>query len=336
MIRKAKAFAMTVVLIAVYSALAFGQATTPTILQIDIENVVEYQNDLSDPSKFATSPSVTPAVAPRTFLPALVLGDIVAVNGQPAKGTFVGQPITGIGLNPAPNPGQAIADSTRVSIGVRTFEILKSDGTSVGTIMCLGLNAGPAPPGSPLAQTAQNFAIVGGTGAFLGARGQEGGSGAATIPIRAASMAEDPANRRINGGGKVRWLLTVIPMAAPQIVATLAGPAITHSNDFSLVTASNPAAAGETLSLYATGLGPTRPGVDPGKPFPTALAAANSPVDVTVNGRPAEVLAAVGYPGAVDGYQVNFRVPPDTAQGKATVQVSAAWIAGPSVTISIQ
>lgn len=91
------------------------------------------------------------------------------------------------------------------------------------------------------------------------------------------------------------------------------------------------------LSLFATGLGPTRPGVDPGRPFPaTPVAVANSPVEVTVNGRPAEVLAAVGLPGAVDGYQVNFRVPPDAARGPATIQVRAAWIAGPSVTVAIQ
>jgi len=110
-----------------------------------------------------------------------------------------------------------------------------------------------------------------------------------------------------------------------------------HSSDSALVTASTPAAAGEVLSLRATGLGPTRPGVDPGKPFPaTPPAVVNSPVEVKVNGQPADVLAAVGVPGTVDGYQVNFRVPPDTVKGVATVQVSAAWITGPSVTIAIQ
>lgn len=83
---------------------------------------------------------------------------------------------------------------------------------------------------------------------------------------------------------------------------TLTGPAVTHASDFSLVTASKPATAGEILSLFATGLGPTRPAVDLGSPFPaTPLAVVNSPVEVTVNGKPAEVLAAVGYPGAVDG-----------------------------------
>jgi len=48
------------------------------------------------------------------------------------------------------------------------------------------------------------------------------------------------------------------------------------------------------------------------------------------------VLAAVGYPGVADGYQVNFRVPPDTAKGSATIQVSAAWIAGAPVSILVQ
>ena len=59
-----------------------------------------------------------------------------------------------------------------------------------------------------------------------------------------------------------------------------------------------------------------------GQPFPSSpLASVNSPVEVTVNGKPAEVLSAVGYPGAVDGYQVNFRVPPDTAKGSRKYSV---------------
>jgi uncharacterized protein (TIGR03437 family) len=120
-------------------------------------------------------------------------------------------------------------------------------------------------------------------------------------------------------------------------VSTASGPAVTHSSDFSLVSASKPAAAGEILSLFATGLGPTRPGVDPGKPFAASpLSVVNSPVDVTVNGKPAEVLAAVGYPGAVDGYQANFRVPSDASKGTAIIQVSAAWIAGTGASIVIQ
>jgi uncharacterized protein (TIGR03437 family) len=89
--------------------------------------------------------------------------------------------------------------------------------------------------------------------------------------------------------------------------------------------------------LFVTGLGPTRPGVDPGQPFPSSpLASVNSAVEVMVNGKSAEVLAAAGLPGALDGYQVNFRVPSDTAKGTATIQGSAAWVPASPVNIVVQ
>ena len=247
----------------------------------------------------------------------------------------------GIGLTPTPAPGRSIADTTHASLRTHTFEILKSDSKTVGTILCSGLDAGPPPPGAPNygIDTRGDYAIVGGTGAFLGARGEvvQRAQALETNPPRAASVIEDPANRRINGGGTILFFLHVIPMSTPVIATTASGPAVVHSADFSLVTSSKPAAAGEILSVFATGLGPTVPGVDPGQPFPTsALATVNSPVIVTVNGKLADVLGAVGYPGAVDGYQVNFRVPPDAAKGMAQIQLSAAWILGSPVTIAVQ
>jgi uncharacterized protein (TIGR03437 family) len=150
-------------------------------------------------------------------------------------------------------------------------------------------------------------------------------------------MTEDPAGRRIHGGGKVHFVFQLIPMTRAEIVLTANGPAVTHSDDFSLVTAAKPANAGEILSLFATGFGPTRPTVDVGKPFPASpLAVVNSPVAVTVNGKPAEVLGAVGYPGSVDGYQVNFRIPADTQKGTAAIQVIVAWIPCAPVNIALQ
>jgi uncharacterized protein (TIGR03437 family) len=181
--------------------------------------------------------------------------------------------------------------------------------------------------------------VTGGTGAFLGARGQAGtvANPPGVAPLRGASITEDPSNRRRNGGGSQQWVVHLIPMESPEIVMSSGGPAISHSSDFSLVTASKPAAAGEILSLFAKGLGPVNPGVDPGAPFPSSpIATVNSPIEVTVNGKAAEVLGAVGYPGAVDGYQVNFRVPLDIAKGSASIYVSAAWISGTPVSIAVQ
>src|SRR5262245_1394882 len=107
-------------------------ASSPVVLELDIENVVEYQNDVPDSAKFATNQSITPAAPSRNFLTAVVIGDIVAVNGEPAKGTFIGRP-TGIGLSPEARNGRAVADTTRISIGPRTFEIRQADGTQIGT-----------------------------------------------------------------------------------------------------------------------------------------------------------------------------------------------------------
>jgi len=126
-------------------------------------------------------------------------------------------------------------------------------------------------------------------------------------------------------------------MARPEIFNTSNGPAVVHAIDFSPVTAAKPAHAGELLTVIASGLGPTRPGVDPGQPFPVSpLQTVNSPVEANVNGSPAEVLYAGGYPGAVDRYQVNMRVPDGTAPGMATLQLTAGYIPGPLVNIPVQ
>jgi hypothetical protein len=258
-------------------------------------------------------------------------------NGQTVKGTWT---IRGMQLNMSPTapPGQAIADTTRNNQVDAVFEIMQADGTPIGTIFAMGVSSGNPPPGAPLIANNTNFAIVGGTGIFLGARGQQ--SLVELIKTEhQASITEDPSLRRVLGGGAGirRLVLHIIPMTWPEIVSTLNGPAIVHANDFSLVTQSNPAKAGETLSLFANGLGPTRPGVEPGAAFPSIpLAVVNSPVEVLVNGTPGRVLYTGGYPGTSNGYQVNFTLPPNVQPGVTSIQLRVAWIAGPQVTIPIR
>ncbi len=316
--------------------LVLGQAAPATILEIELENYVVYLNDVTDYSKLAMDPNkTTMAAQPRNFGQSIGIADIVSVNGKPAKGVFTERRTQ---LNHAvnPTPGQAIADTARNNLHERWFEILRPDGTPIGTIMTSGLGGGSPSPGAPSAMVAADFIVTGGTGAFLGVRGQAGGTRDPRPEPRSASMAEDPANRRIHGGGQRRFILHLIPLSRPEVVQTLTGPAVAHANDFSLVTTAKPAKPGEILSLFATGLGPTRPGVDPGAPFTTnPLQTVNSPVEVIVNGAPAEVLYAGGYPGAVDGYQVNFRLPSGITPGQASLQISVAWITGSEVKIAI-
>lgn len=214
------------------------------------------------------------------------------------------------------------------------MEIQQADGSSVGTIVLSGVTGGAAPLGAPKSAPTGNFAIVGGTGAFLGARGQ-----AATIQQtgRFTSTAENPINRRTFPAGLWKMAIQLIPLGTPEVVSTAAGPLIAHASDSSLVTAANPARADEELILFASGLGPTRPGVDPGQPFTASPAQiVSSPSDVLVNGKAAEVLYSGGYPSTVNSYQVKFRMPGDTASGLASVQLSAAWVVGAEVKLPVQ
>src|SRR5215471_11102857 len=239
MIRRVETLTITALLVAMFYNPARGQAPAAT-LKVELQDVVYYLVDTPDISKFGTNSNITPNIRVGCFLLGITdvaLGDIVAVNGHPAKGTWVDRGM-GLCLTPTPAPSQSIADTTRDSIRYQTYEILQNDGTPVGTIMTNGLNlGGPSPPGPPAGT--QNFAIVGGTGAFLGARGVTSnamqGLGNAAVPIRSASIVEDPANRRKNGGGHVVFTLYVIPMSRPKIALTPNGPAITHSSDSSLI-----------------------------------------------------------------------------------------------------
>jgi hypothetical protein len=48
-------------------------------------------------------------------------------------------------------------------------------------------------------------------------------------------------------------------------------------------------------------------------------------------------MAATGYPGSLDGYQVNFKLPAaNMGKGMAALRISAAWIPGPEVRIAVE
>lgn len=315
-----------------------AQPVPPTILQIDVQNVVVYVQDVSF-DRLISNPAPT-NVSPLPFSQSTGLGDVVAVNGHPAKGLWMLR-ATPVLTTPTPGPttGVAIADQSRLAEVTQSVEVMTTDFTSVGTIMAAGPGFGPNPPGSPLATHLSNNCVAGGTGAYLGARGQLGTTGLhADSPVRFASASENPALRRINGGGTLNFIVHVIPYLAPEVVY-LADylPAVFHTSDQTLVTSANPAVPGEVLALTVKGLGPTVPAVDPGQPFPTtSICVVNSPVEARVNGDSATVVFAGGEPGRVDIFDVEFRVPTNAKSGLATVQLLAGYIKGAPFEISIQ
>ena len=195
------------------------------------------------------------------------------------------------------------------------------------------------PPGAPSmgTGTGANFTITGGTGAFLGARGQMIVAPPRTTgpARRLASVTEDPSTRRQKiGPSYQRWILQVIPMIRPEFLMTAGGPSVFHA-DFSPVTSARPARAGVVVIAYAKGLGPARNHI-PGQPFPSdPLAIVNSPVEVLVNGTAVPATNQIGVPGTTDTYRVDFSVS-DGASGDVRLEIRAAWIDGAAVMIPVR
>jgi uncharacterized protein (TIGR03437 family) len=110
---------------------------------------------------------------------------------------------------------------------------------------------------------------------------------------------------------------------------------IVHGVSNALVSADSPAAPGETVVIYCTGLGAVTPAVPAGQASPVA-ARTVVPVSVTIGGRSAEVAYAGVTPGSVGLYQVNAIVPEGIAPGAAVVTVSAAGAQSPEVTMAVR
>ena len=70
------------------------------------------------------------------------------------------------------------------------------------------------------------------------------GLAAYPVPIRAASVAEDPSLRRTLGGGSWQAYIYLVLPVWPDVEITSQGPAVYHADDYTQVTArSRPARA---------------------------------------------------------------------------------------------
>ncbi len=312
----------------------------PTTLFIDVDQGLFYARDNPDWTRYATSRAPVAQVPTLNFQFWEGIGDIVSVNGKPVKGTWHSRAM-GPFLSPTPQPGQAIADVLRSGTLEWIMEILSTEGDPIGTIMGYGWNGGSPPPGASSRQGGINLTITGGTGAYVGIRGQMGANGerAATAPPNQrtanASVLEDPSLRRVNGTGQTRrHVLQIFPLFVPEVIANEGGALALHA-DAAPVNATRPARAGEILAITAANLGAVRGGAGFGQPFPEN-AVVNSPIEVLVGGNEAEVLEKTGLPNTVNRYRVRFRMPETLTPGATTLQLRAAFLDGTPVSIPVQ
>jgi uncharacterized protein (TIGR03437 family) len=126
-----------------------------------------------------------------------------------------------------------------------------------------------------------------------------------------------------NGASRSAPISLTLAPSAPGIFTLQSGTgpaAALHSGDYSLVTASSPATAGEAVAIYCTGLGAVWPAVQTGHAAPSGRpATALGTPQVVIGGTPAEVLFAGLAPGFVGLYQVNVRVPGGLPAGAASL-----------------
>ncbi len=296
-------------------------ADQPYISTVTIEtrNVVTYNGDIFDPLKLAllTSPAIPSAT--RAFTESITVGDVVSINGRPAKGLWQSRSFS-MGYSPTAAPGFAIADSSEGAPGECKWAILNVDGNLVGRFQEGGIGT---------------HQITGGSGIFLGVHGTQTSVQAVQAPRR-ASMTEDPAVRRALGGGTLVHTFHIAP-SYPPAFAEDGNVAIFHS-DLTPVTAASPVRAGQMVIARVVNLGFTLPAVDPGAPFPNLPPYGNvvAPVEVMVDGHATDSINQLGWPGLTNVYRVDFQVPSQTSSGMVGFQVRASGIAGPVVSFPVQ
>ncbi len=135
------------------------------------------------------------------------------------------------------------------------------------------------------------------------------------------------AQIQVNNNGALSNIVTnFTSTTAPGIFTVPSGGlgagAVLHS-DYSLVTTDHPAAIGETVSVFLTGLGAVIPAIPDGSVAPT------SPYSLTVSTITAfvgGVSATVGYAGLAPGsaglYQVNLTIPTGLTAGNNALDIS--------------
>jgi endo-1,4-beta-xylanase len=144
----------------------------------------------------------------------------------------------------------------------------------------------------------------------------------AVVPYEIAGQSSTQVQVEYNG---IRSVAVTVPVlaAVPGILtanASGAGQAVAVNQDGSLNSASNPAARGSVVVLYATGEGKRNPAGVTGVPAPAYAAPVLSPVALTVGGAAATLGYAASAPGFVGLMQINLTVP-DTAPTGASVPV---------------
>jgi len=265
---------------------------------------------LSDPAVGQYSATWVPQRASAVTITALATSGALApaqvrFSGDVStnKAPFVRRNSTVHLLNP--RPGAPLAPGTLIQIG----------GTSLAT-------ADATPSDMPLPT------VVNGTSVLIGAYSAplislSDGTLTAQMPVPLAANSQYPVVVIVNNAISTPDTITVAANT-PGIQATPDGYATAQHPDGTAVNTAAPAAPGEVISIFLSGLGATDPAVASGTLAPAIepLARITTPAAVTLDGNPVDVgfagLAAV----QVGLYRIDLTVPLDAGAGDLKLAVT--------------
>jgi uncharacterized protein (TIGR03437 family) len=139
----------------------------------------------------------------------------------------------------------------------------------------------------------------------------------------------------VNNGGVLSDPVAVQVLAAQPGVFLVKGQGLVLHADYSYVTPGRPAAPGEELIVYCTGLGAVTPTVETGSASPTSPLAVSATPQVMIGNSLAKVAFSGLAPGLAGLYQVNVVVPQSAPVGSSQLVVTAAGVSSPPVSLAI-
>ena len=144
---------------------------------------------------------------------------------------------------------------------------------------------------------------------------------------------------KVNVDGVANSNVITVPLAqyAPTIFQSSGIVAAVNATTGTIITAANPAHAGDVVELYANGLGPVNNQPASGDPSPVTLPLATTKTapTVTIGGQGATVSYSGLAPGNPGLYQINVTVPA-VSSGNQTVTLSIGGVSAPTATIPIK
>ena len=138
-----------------------------------------------------------------------------------------------------------------------------------------------------------------------------------------------------NANGSSTPFNVTVASIAPAMFIYSGGVVAIDSTDFTLIGAGNEASAGDTIIVYATGLGQTSPALQTGEIAGQRLYGVSG-LTARIGGQSAQVIQAAAIPGFAGVYGVAIRIPAGAGTGNVPIVLQAGTMSSNVSSIAIR